>query len=532
MARPRRRSRRASSPAEHRAPSGGDRARVPEPIGEVHGVDAANLPDIVEAGTPPELGGARGARAMVRATARLSVLAAVVGIAAGLGTAVFITGLNLVVSGVDNVRSSLAWWLIVIFPPIGGLAVGLLLWRADRVAFVSACGTDSFIDAVEEADGRIPRRVPILRTVGAWLTIGFGGSSGRECPMIYTGSGLGSTVAMTLEGWRARAPRPVAAFLDLSPADTRMLAICGAAGALGAVFSAPFGGAIFAVEVPYRRDIDMGIFIPALVSSLTGFAVGALLVGRQRLLDASGVHALTWQEWVLVALIAGAASLVARLFAWWFNHFHDVVRHTRERHRLPAWAQPALGGLLAGLVMLAFPQVYGIGEQAVRDIADGRLFTGHTLAVATLLFVGLGLAKMAATAFTVGTGGVGGLLFPSFFVGAALGGLAANLSHGLDPGPFSNHLAIVLIAMSATYAAAGKVPLAALLLLCEATAATGNVALVLPLMAANLVAFALSGRPSVYDVQRETSARHHRGYGLALCVLVAVVLLNHFVVTL
>ena len=293
--------------------------------------------------------------------------------------------------------------------------------------------------------------------------------------MIYTGSGLGSSVAMTLERLRDRAPRPVAAFLDLSPAETRLLAICGAAGALGAVFSAPFGGAIFAVEVPYRRDVDMRIFIPALVSSTTGFAVGAFLVGRQRLLNASGVGPLSWREWLLVGVIAILASLLARLFAWTFNSFHTLVRSAlRERRRFPTWCQTALGGLLAGLVMLAFPQVYGIGEQAIRDIADGRLFTGHTLAVAGLLFVGLGIAKLLATSFTVGTGGVGGLLFPSLFVGAALGGLAATVSETLWPGQFPDRTAIVLIAMSATYAAAGKVPIAALLLLCEATGPPGT----------------------------------------------------------
>ena len=90
------------------------------------------------------------------------MLACVAGVVAGLGASLFIAGLNLLIRWVDDVRAALPWWLIFLFPPVGGLAVGYLLWRTDRAAFVSACGTDSFIDAVEEADGRISPRVPAL----------------------------------------------------------------------------------------------------------------------------------------------------------------------------------------------------------------------------------------------------------------------------------------------------------------------------------------------------------------------------------
>jgi CIC family chloride channel protein len=308
-----------------------------------------------------------------------------------------------------------------------------------------------------------------------------------------------------------------------------MLALCGAAGALGAVFSAPFGGAIFAVEVPYRRDANMGFFWPALVSSFTGFGVGYAIVGRQQLLKAPLVGHLRWQEWALVAVIAVAASLVGRLFAATFNGLHDLIRRMfrDEGGRIPKWCQTGIGGLAAGLVMVAFPQVYGIGYQAIRDTADGRLFTGHTLAAAALLFAGMGVAKMITASFTVGSGGVGGLLFPAMFTGAALGGLGATIAERTWPGQFPHHAAYVLIAMSATYAAAGKVPIASLLLLCEATA---NFSLALPMALANALAYALSGRPTVYDVQRERSeGDHRRGYLVAVAVAVLIVLFGQHI---
>lgn len=497
---------------------------TPEPIGAEAPVDVDQLPDIVAPGAELDLRGYLGYRRFLRAAARWAVLACVTGIVAGLGASLFIAGLNVLIRGVDAVRTALPWWLIFLFPPVGGLAVGYLLWRTDRVAFVSACGTDSFIDAVEEADGRISPRVPALRILGAWLTIGFGGSSGRECPMIYTGSGLGSTVGALLERLCTRAPRRVADFLRLSASDTRMLALCGAAGALGAVFSAPFGGAIFAVEVPYRRDINMGFFWPALVASLAGYGTGFVTVGRQTLLKAPVVPNLGWAEWILVLTIGLASSLLGRAFAAIFNGFHAFVRRTfvEEGGRVPKWCQTGIGGLVAGLVMVAFPQVYGIGYRAIHDTADGRLFSNHTMAAAALLFAGMAVAKMAAASLTVGTGGVGGLLFPTMFTGAALGGLAATIAEHSWPGHFPHHAAYVLVAMSATYAAAGKVPIASMLLLCEATA---NFSLALPMAVANVVAYGLSGESTVYDVQRARSeGDHRRGYLVAIAVTVAIVL--------
>ncbi len=502
-----------------------------EPLGEEGPLDVAELPDLVEVGTERDIQGWRGGRRFLHAAARWALLAALAGAAAGIGASLFIVGLDALVAAVNHVRATLPWWAIVAFPPTGAVVVGYLLWRADRVAFVSACGTDSFIDAVEEADGDIRARVPVLRMIGAWLTIGFGGSSGRECPMIYTGAGLGSTVGQLLRRVRRRLPEPLAEALDLSGADTRLLAMCGAAGALGAVFSAPFGGAIFAVEVPYRRDIDMDLFLPALVSSVTGFLVGWLLVGRQRLLVLPGLGFFRWPEWVLVGVMAVAGSLMARLFAGIFNGFHSTVRRAwREDHRIPKWLQTGLGGLLAGVVMLAFPQVYGIGLDAIRQAAAGTLFANQAVATTIMLLAAMAVAKIVASTCTVATGGVGGLLFPSLFAGAGVGAAIATAANHLWPGQFPHHAAYVLIAMSATYAAAGKVPLASLLLLCEACV---NFTLALPMAVANGLAYLLSGRSTVYDVQRDqVAAARHRSYRWAIPVCILIVLFGRFVTAL
>jgi CIC family chloride channel protein len=489
-------------------PPGGDSG---EPIGEDRPVDVAELPDVVGAADELELRGYRGVRRLLDASGRWAVLAVAAGLVAGVGACGFVVGLNVLVRAVNDLRAALPWWAIAFFPATGGLAVGYILWRSDRVAFVSACGTDSFIDAVHEADGHIPARVPVLRIIGAWLTIGFGGSSGRECPMIYTGAGLGSTTGEVLSALRTRLPGRLARLLDLNRADTRLLALCGAAGALGAIFSAPVGGAIFAVEVPYRRHIEMGVFWPALVSSIVGFAVGRLLIGRQFLLHISVPGHLSGPEWILVGVIAIAGSLAARGFAVCFNGFHSWVRKNfHEDRRLPKWCQTGIGGLFAGLVMLAFPQVYGIGYQAIHDMAAGRIFTDHTALTGACLLLALGAAKVAASSFTVGTGGVGGLLFPSLFAGAAVGGALGTIAHGIWPADFTHQTAYVLIAMSATYAAAGKVPAASLLLVCEATL---SFTLAIPMACANTAAYLLSGRSTVYDVQRTDAADPRRRFG-------------------
>ena len=477
-----------------------DRADEGEPFGEEAPVVVDDLPDLLDADAEPELRGQLGLRRMFRAWGRWAVLAALAGIVSAVGAAIFVAGLDIMIRSVDHVRHTLPAWMIFVFPPIGGVVVGYMLWRMDRVAFVSACGTDSFIDAVHEADGKIPARVPILRIIGAWLTIGFGGSSGRECPMIYTGAGLGSTVGQTVDAIRARLPRPLANFFDLTPDDTRVLALCGAAGALGAIFSAPIGGAVFAVEVPYRRDMDFGLFWPALVSSSVGFGVGYLLMGRETLMNVPAMSGLSLGEWVLVVIIAIAGAGMGRLFEFIFNGYHEKVRHIfTESRRLPVWSQTAIGGLLAGIVMIFFPQVYGIGYEGIRGAANGTLFSNHIATVAVILFLFLAVAKILASTFTVGSRGVGGLLFPALFAGAALGAGIATAAHALMPGTFTHQSAYVLIAMSATYAAAGNVPIASLLLLCEATV---NFTLAVPMLFANLLAYGLSGRASIYDVQR------------------------------
>jgi CIC family chloride channel protein len=411
-----------------------------------------------------------------------------VGVVAGIGTIAFNATLNLSLGWFTWLRSTLpSPWLLPLIPALGGLLVGLIRYFWTPEAFDSPCATDAMIDIIHKDDGRAKIRVPFATMITAAITLGSGGSAGRECPTALIGTGFGSMVARFIErfgvdhrlGFR------------LSTDDMRTLAICGAAAGLGAVFRAPIGGALFAVSVLYMSGMEYDHILPAVISSLTAYLVFSSVYGFEAMFAAP----FTWQintfDIGVVLIIGIVGSLIGVI---WIKVFYGMFNRFRA-FKMPQYLKPAAGGLLLGLVVLVVPQVWGMGYATIQQAIDYKIGLGVLI---VLIF-----AKMVASGFSIGSGGAGGVIAPSLFIGAALGGAIGDIAVRLFPHAGVHPALFVIAGMGAVYASVGKVPLAITVLLCEATR---NYSMIIPLAVASTAAYLASGPATIYESQRPSAS--------------------------
>jgi chloride channel protein, CIC family len=326
-------------------------------------------------------------------------------------------------------------WLIPAVTTLGGLISGILVFTFAPEA--EGHGTDTVVNAFHRLRGQIRSRVAPLKLVASAITIGSGGSAGREGPTALITAGIGSIYANIFK-------RP--------DQERRFLIIVGMAAGLSAVFRSPLGTAIFAIEVLYSgMEFESRLLIYTLLASVVAYAVNGIFVGLHPLFSVPAsvmepdYHRYPW--YVLLGVAGGVVGTVLpEVFYKVRDAFHAIP--------CPKIFKPAIGGLLVGLIALKWPQVLGGGYGWMQLAILGKLTLG-------LLAALLGL-KILALAFTVGSGGSGGVFAPSLFVGAMLGGLIAAAFHQ-PAAPF------VIVGMAALFAAAARVPVATLLMVCEMT---------------------------------------------------------------
>jgi CIC family chloride channel protein len=288
------------------------------------------------------------------------------------------------------------------------------------------------------------------------ITIGSGGSAGREGPTALIAAGFGSAYAKLLH-------RP--------EYERRLVVLMGMAAGLSAIFRSPIGTAIFAVEVLYGgMDFEAGALIYCMLSAIVAYAINGWFVGWQSLFQvpthfpAVGVADYGWY-----AALGGVSGLLATILPEVFYRFRDAFAALP----IPAWTKPGLGGLLVGVIALRLPQVLGGGYGWIQEAIDGRLALG-------LLLI-LVVAKMLTLSFSVSSGGSGGIFAPSLFVGAMLGGVLAAVSHHPPAG-------LVIVGMAAVFAGAARVPIATLLMVAEMT---GGYQLLVPAGLAVMLSFVI-----------------------------------------
>jgi CIC family chloride channel protein len=384
-------------------------------------------------------------------------------------------------------------WLIPLVTTLGGLISGLLVYNIAPEA--EGHGTDTVVKAFHRAGGFIRARVAPLKLVASAITIGSGGAAGREGPTALIGAGVGAIYAT---------------FGHRKDEDRRLLVLMGMAAGLSAIFRSPIGSAFFAIEVLYgRMDFEAGALLYTMLASVVAYAVNGMFVGWKPLFffPASQVNPRIF-DYVWFCVLGIASGLIATLLPMVFYRLRDAFRSLP----FPASFNPAIGGLALGLIALKFPQVLGGGYGWIQEAIDGRL--------ALQLLLILVFAKIFAFAFTVSSGGSGGVFAPTLFVGAMLGGFLSSIVH-LPAATF------VVVGMVAVFGAAARVPIAALVMVTEMTGGYGLLpAAAFAVLISYLLQTRLSARlkyNSLYEAQvptREQSpARYMESVELAMRIL-------------
>jgi len=407
-----------------------------------------------------------------RGASPLLLIAAALGAAAGLLSAGFWDALGALAASLDfyvvrplDAAWPLPWawatWRFVI-PAVGGLGAGVLAHFAFRTPH--RLGVPGVMLDARRHWGQIPLRYVPASFFNSLLTIGTGGSAGREAPVVAMGGGLGA--------WLARR-------LKLPPVQRRLLVGCGAASAIGAAFNAPLAGVFFTLEV-ILGDWRAGTLAPVMVASVTGTAVCRAAEGTAEAhFQVPPYHLNSWWE----VLVYAGLGLLAGVVGQAFTSSLRAIEHRSGRIAGPAWLRPALGGLGVGLIGLALPGVMGNGYPWALAACTGTV-PWHLM----LALIG---GKILATALTLGSGGWGGDFAPTLVVGAMTGGFYGIVA-GMVLGPgVAGSGAYAMVGMGALLAAVVRCPVTAVLLLFELT---GSYEVILPIMTAVATATFVSRR--------------------------------------
>lgn len=444
------------------------------------------------------------------------LLGALVGVVAGLGAMAFQTLLQLAsgfclthLAGLPpssaggeppDIRftiGSFVPWLVVLLPALGGLASGVLVYRLAPEA--EGGGTDPAILAYHRKRGRIHWKVPLVKLAATVITLGTGGSGGREGPIAQIGAGFGSFLATRL---------------GLSTRSCRWLLAAGIGAGVGAIFRAPLAGALFAGEVLYSStDVETEVLLPATVASIVAYSIYAIKFGWGHMFVGAGAfgfsNPLELGPYLVLALVVALAAL---LYVKTFYGLRGFFARLPVRREL----KPMIGGAATGLLGLLL-----IGITGNMDVAD-VLSSGYGVVQKTITTDGAGtalgillliaLGKILTTSLSVGSGGSAGLFGPSMVIGATLGGAVGKLFHLLLPGIVQHPTTFAIVGMAGFFAAAANTPISTVIMVSELT---GNYELLMPTMWVCALAFLASKRWSIFRNQvpsRLWSPAHYGEY--------------------
>ncbi len=403
-------------------------------------------------------------------------IALVVGVGAGFGAIAFrylIFGITWLVTGHNQfgqngyVGSVHFPWLglgfFVVIPVVGGILYGPLIYRYAREA--RGHGVPEVMGAVAENGGRIRPQVSAIKAVASALCIGTGGSVGREGPIVQIGSALASGLGQ---------------WVRMPESRLRILVACGAGGGIAATFNAPITGVFFGVEL-ILREFSIEAIFTVMLSAMVADSISQAFLGSASFFTGfpSGIAVHDPSDYLLIAGLAVMAALLGLAFKTVLYRIEDLC-DTLWKGR-PEWLRPAVGGIALGLLLLAIPQMYGVGYPVMYKAVGGHYVLWFLIVLA--------VAKMFACSLTIGIGGSGGVFAPSLFIGATSGmafGVVANHLFGAGAGPPALY---AVVAMGAVFTAAARAPLTSLASVVEMT---GDFTLTLPIMLAVAISSALS----------------------------------------
>ena len=349
------------------------------------------------------------------------------------------------------------WLFLLLSPALAGAVYGPLIQRFAPSA--KGHGIPEVMLAVRRKGGRIPGRVAIVKIVSSALTIGSGGSAGREGPIVQVGASLGSTIA---------------SWLGMPVSRVVLLASCGSAAGIAATFHAPLAGAVFALEV-ILTEFTAETFGFVVLSAVSSSMVARILQGDEMVVRvASDLSFASQTDMWWVALLGLVAGMCGLGFSKLLYACEDAIDWLWARTRLPQWARPAVLGLALGAGLVAFPYMFGSGYPLEEDAIAGNFSIAFLLA--------LMLGRALYTAFTIGMGGSGGVFAPTLFIGAMAGAAFGDVVSPLSASPVG---VFAVVGMGAAFAGAARAPMTAVLIIVEMT---GQFSLILPMMLAVVIA--------------------------------------------
>ncbi len=380
-------------------------------------------------------------------------IALLVGIAAGGAAVLFRLGINFLqetLYGTDNVRflhsfaETLPWYSILLIPVLGGLIVGLILDR-----FTDDGRAKSVAEVIEGAalhDGRVETKEGAASALASMITLGTGGSSGREGPVVHLAAVISSFVANKM---------------NANGITGRDLLGCAVAAAVSASFNAPIAGALFALEV-ILRHFAVHAFAPIVIASVAGTVINRLAFGdvTEFILMEEGALAFYVElpAFLLLGLLSG---LVAVAMTWSIFFIDDVGTHIQERTGAPRFLRPAAAGLLLGIIALAYPHIIGVGYETTSAALTGSLIWHEAVVFC--------IVKVAAVAITMGGRMGGGVFSPSLMVGALLGLAFGLTATSIFPNVSGSETLYALAGMGAVAAAVLGAPISTTLIVFELT---------------------------------------------------------------
>jgi len=358
--------------------------------------------------------------------------------------------------GILNAVQSAPIWRRMTMPVLGGLLVGIV----SKVLLGKEGASHGVPDVMEaiQAGKPLPRRIILIRALTSALTIGSGGSTGREGPIAHIGSTIGSALGRLLKK-RGELLKTMIG--------------CGAAGGIAATFNAPITGALFALEI-FHGDVAIRHFTPIVISSVIATVVSHAMLGKL----ASDFPALTNGQMVF-SLKSGweipiymVAAILAGFVCILFMKSLEVSEEGFHKLKVPGWSKPALGGLLLACITIFLPQLHGFSNYTtINAVFEGR-YLWYLIAL-------MGIFKIVATSLTLGSGGTGGVFAPCLFVGAMLGNTFGHVVHKVFPNVTAEPGSYALVGMGAIMAGVTGAPLTSVVLIFELS---GRYTIILPLL--------------------------------------------------
>ena len=398
--------------------------------------------------------------------------------------------------GVMSLWAAPRAWLLPVVTTTGGLIAGIIVFSLAPEA--EGHGTDAAIAAFHQGKP-IRARIPLVKLVASAITIGSGGSGGREGPAAQISAGFGSLLG---------------SLLHLDVQDRRIAIATGIGAGIGAIFRAPLGGAVLAAEILYMHDLEVEAIIPALIASIIGYSVFGSWFGWNPIFDTHGSLAFTSPPQLLYYVVLG---LLCGLIGWLYASGFYGIGHLFHRLPLPSWLKPGIGGLLVGLIGLVLPQALGMGYGWVQVSMGPGLLSLPLWVILLLPF-----AKILTTGLSIGSGGSGGIFGPGMVIGAMLGAVVWRISYHVLPGIPDTPTPFVIVGMMALFGGIAHAPLAVMLMVAEMT---GNLSMLAPAMIAVGISSIIVGNHTIYTSQvpsRADSPAHRLQFSFPLLSTLSV----------